>query len=215
MTEQKLTYNPSIFDVRNLGEAKGIILTPEGSTTEHRWEVETPYVAELIGRTVTFGSESVVLDYGCGIGRMSRELIARSGCRVIGIDISQNMRSLAPGYVQSDRFFACAPAMFDLLVEHGLRVDAAISIWVLQHCFAPADDIGRIRRALRPGGGLFVLNNIYRAVPTREKAWVHDGIDIRQSLAAAFELREQGMLPAHTLPEAMQSVHFWASFRVP
>jgi hypothetical protein len=44
------TYNPAIFTVANIAEAMSIIWTPENSTTEHRWKVETPYVADLIGK---------------------------------------------------------------------------------------------------------------------------------------------------------------------
>ena len=34
-------YDASVFDVANVDEAKRIILTPENSTTEERWQVET------------------------------------------------------------------------------------------------------------------------------------------------------------------------------
>ena len=47
----QLTYNPAIFDVPDIATAKRIILTPEGVPTELRWQVETPYVAELIAQT--------------------------------------------------------------------------------------------------------------------------------------------------------------------
>ena len=43
-----LTYHPGVFDVNDIAQAMGIILTPEGSTTEERWQTETPYVADLI-----------------------------------------------------------------------------------------------------------------------------------------------------------------------
>jgi SAM-dependent methyltransferase len=139
-----------------------------------------------------------VIDYGCGIGRLAKEMIERFGCTVIGVDISANMRGLAASYVGSDRFFACAPEMLDQLVARGIRADAAISIWVLQHCFAPAQDIERLRESLIHGGRLLVVNNRARAVPTLEAAWVHDGIDIRQLLESRFKPRAQGTLdPAH------------------
>jgi hypothetical protein len=64
-----LTCNPEILSVQNQGEAKRIILTPEDSSTESRWATETPMVADLVARHCGLGSGSVVLDYGCGIGR--------------------------------------------------------------------------------------------------------------------------------------------------
>jgi hypothetical protein len=44
-----LTYRPDVFDVNDIAQAKRVILTAEeGSTTEERWQTETPYVADLI-----------------------------------------------------------------------------------------------------------------------------------------------------------------------
>jgi tRNA1(Val) A37 N6-methylase TrmN6 len=86
------TYFPLVFDASNLDQAKKIILTPEGSTTEHRRETETPYLAELIKP----GSASLILDYGCGIGRISKAFIERHGSSIVGLDINKNMRTLAP-----------------------------------------------------------------------------------------------------------------------
>ncbi|UYN94976.1 MAG: class I SAM-dependent methyltransferase [Enhydrobacter sp.] len=108
--------------------ARQIILTAEGSTTDERWTTETPYVADLIGGAVDVRRDTLPIDYGCGIDRLARELIGRHGCQVLGVDISARMRALAVDYVQSDRFFTCAPEMLDALVARGLRADAAISI---------------------------------------------------------------------------------------
>jgi SAM-dependent methyltransferase len=105
-------------------------------------------VADLVARHCGLGSGSVVLDYGCGIGRVAKELIARHGCHVIGVDISPGMRALSVEYVDSDGFFACSPASLMLLISGGLRVDIAVSIWVLQHCLRPAEDIELLRRAI-------------------------------------------------------------------
>src|SRR6185436_7844642 len=98
------TYNPGVFAVGSIEQAKSIILTPEDSTTEARWRTETGYLAELIASHLALDSASVVLDYGCGIGRIAKELIQRTKCTVLGVDISPNMRALAPQYVQSDLF---------------------------------------------------------------------------------------------------------------
>jgi len=100
----KLTYNPGVFNVNSIPAAMSIILTAEDSTTEARWRTETPYLADLINKHFELSANSLLLDYGCGIGRMAKELIGRYGCRVVGVDISPSMRSLAPMYVASDRF---------------------------------------------------------------------------------------------------------------
>jgi 2-polyprenyl-3-methyl-5-hydroxy-6-metoxy-1,4-benzoquinol methylase len=98
----RLTYNPTVFDQVDLDSARRIILTPEGSTTDLRWATETPVVRSLIERTVNPTAQMLILDFGCGVGRIAKELIARRGCSVIGVDISGTMRALATDYVASD-----------------------------------------------------------------------------------------------------------------
>jgi SAM-dependent methyltransferase len=207
-----LTYDPSVFQVNDLAAAMKTILTEEDTSSDTRWKTETPYVVDLIGQYLTIDRDSLLLDYGCGIGRVAKELIARYGCRVIGTDISAQMRALAPVYVDSDRFFACSPVMLDTLLEQGVAFDGAMAIWVLQHCFRPADDIARIRRALKPKSRLFTLNNLQRAVPTREKGWYDDRLDMRALLRNEFTLLQEGK-PAleHTSPLIAQNT-YWAVF---
>jgi hypothetical protein len=56
----QLTYNPEIFSVRNVGEAKAIILTAETSTKEARWVPLPPL--ELAEMTVL--TQNVPLSLG-------------------------------------------------------------------------------------------------------------------------------------------------------
>jgi hypothetical protein len=111
----QLTYNPAIFNVHDIRSAMRIILTPETWTTERRWEVETPCLVDLIHQSIEITPDTVLLDYGSGIARIAKELIARDKCRVVGADISANMRTLAAPYVQSDRFLPCSPTMLETL----------------------------------------------------------------------------------------------------
>jgi 2-polyprenyl-3-methyl-5-hydroxy-6-metoxy-1,4-benzoquinol methylase len=208
----QLTYNPAIFDVQDIRSAMRIILTPETWTTERRWEVETPYLVDLIDQSIEITPNTVLFDYGSGIGRIAKELIARYKCQVVGVDISANMRTLAAPYVQSDRFLPCSPAMLETLSERDFRFDAAIAVWVLQHCLRPSEDIKMLQRTLKPNATLFVVNATYRAVPALEQPWVNDGIDIKRMLSAAFTLKEQGQLSPDKMPDSLAAVTFWASF---
>ncbi len=213
MAEVTLTYLPEIFNVATPDEAKRIILTAEGATTEHRWATETPYLAGLFTQAIPLTERSLVLDYGCGIGRMAKALIDRRGCRVIGVDISPSMRAMAVGYVASDRFFGCAPEMLDELIARGLTCDAALSVWVLQHCPKLAEDIVRIARALAAGGDLFVVNQRYRAVPTLEQGWFNDGLDVLGLLGGVFDQRAGGPLDAAHTSDVLADAAYWAAFR--
>ncbi len=207
------TYNPDVFNVRDIPQAMRIILTPEDSTTEARWQVETPHVCDLIAQTIDIKPNSFVLDYGCGIGRIAKELIRRHGCHVIGVDISPAMRVLSVVYTESDRFAACTPAMLAAMGERGFRFDAAVAIWVLQHCPSPAHDIARLRATLAPAGRLFVLNGESRSVPTHDAGWFDDRLEIKGILTGEFDLLAEGRLaPDKTTGKIMQST-FWAAFR--
>jgi SAM-dependent methyltransferase len=218
-------YYPEVFNTPNLELAKAIILTNEGpgADTETRWAVETPYVLELIHETIGLRSDMVVLDYGCGIGRMAKAMIDASGCFVIGLDTSTQMRALAVDYVQSERFIAVSPEQFDCLMDAGLRVNAAISVWVLQHCFAPGDDIARIRGGLAVSGRAFILNMSQRAVPAvldeapegNGFAWLPDDADVVAMLRDAFHIEAEGVPDSSRTPTmAAHSVGtFWMSLK--
>jgi len=213
-------YHTEIFDVADLQRAKEIILTNEGpdATTEARWAIETPYVMELMTKTFSLRSDMVVLDYGCGVGRMAKAMIDASGCSVIGLDISPSMRRLAGDYVRSDRFFAVSPGQYDIMVRAGFRVHVAIAVWVLQHCLAPAEDIARIRRSLIADGKAFVLNMPKRAVPavfdgTGKFAWARDGIDVAALLRTEFRVQAEGTPDKSRTPNMADAGAFWMELR--
>ena len=206
-------YRPEVFTVPDTDQAKAIILTPEGGlTTEQRWETETPYLCSTIGAALGLDSHSLLLDYGCGIGRVSKALIEQFGCEVIGVDISQSMRQLAPGYVGQPSFSAVSPETFGKMADRGLRVDCAIAIWVLQHCPAVAADIALIKSSLKKNGLLFVLNNTVPAIPT-DRGWVNTGVNIRQLLESEFTVEGYSRLPATATAPLVSEHSFMAQLR--
>lgn len=214
MVQQVCAYDPTVFDVVSMQEAMAIILTPEddGFDTGRRWTEETAYLAPLIQSKFSLTSESLILDYGCGVGRLSKALIELTGCSVVGVDISANMRTFANRYVNSPRFTAMSPEMLSILVrKHLLLFDEAISIWVLQHCAKVEEDISLIRRSLGLGGRLFVLNELGRCVPTN-RGWVHDGKDTRSTLDAQFSLQCEGKLPHNVASEALSKRTYWGAY---
>lgn len=172
-------YNPGIFSVNTIDEAKRIILTKESQDgPEERWRKETPVIMSMLKNEWSLGHGKVVVDYGCGIGRISKEL-CNLGCHVVGVDISPEMRKLAVEYVNDQRFIVVSPKLFDDMLARGFKADYACAIWVLQHCLKPEEDLNRIKASLKPEGELFVVNNKFsRAVPVVDKVWQDDKIDI-------------------------------------
>lgn len=209
---KRVIYNPDVFEVTTIDEAKRIVLTAEDATTEDRWRVETPYLADGIGAYLEPDASSLIIDYGCGIGRMAKELIARHGCSVVGVDISTSMRQLAPGYVGNARFAACSWNVVDAQIDHGLQVDGVIAIWSLQHSPKVDEDIARIARMLKPGGGLYVCNLERAAVPTNQ-GWVDTGFAIQTLLAEAFEEVAIEPLSADHTSDGIASVAFIGKYR--
>jgi SAM-dependent methyltransferase len=176
VTTVQARYNPRVFDAGSIEHARNIILTPEdGRSTDQRWVKETPHLVDLIAGNIPVGPQSMVLDYGCGVGRLAKELIGRFGCRVIGVDISPMMRGMAAQYVASDRFLACAPEFVETL---GVKADVVVAVWVLQHCLMPQQDVARIAGVMKSDSKMFLLNERYRCVPTEQHGWVDDKSDV-------------------------------------
>jgi len=193
------TYQPQVFERPTLEEAQGIILTPEnGRSTAERWQSETPYLVDKVLQGLRESQARLVMDFGCGVGRLSRELVQRGDVAVIGVDASESMRRLAPDYVASPNFIPTGAEGLAAMVARGLRYDAALSVWVLQHCLDPAQEIDRITAGLAVNGLFFVVDMTHRAVPT-DQGWVNDGQSIMSLLDERLERRA---VEAYAAPDA-------------
>ena len=191
-----MDYNPLIFNQQSIDGAKNVILTPTPSiTVAERWTHETEFMLQYLDQ-LKLTRDSWVLDYGCGVGRLAKVMIEHYGCRVVGVDISKSMRSMAHTYVQSDRFMSCSAEMCDALAPD---FDAAIAIWTLQHCRRPAEDIQFIWRNLAVDARLLVLNEPGRYVPVvngRSCDWVDDHQEVWGVLGRLFHQNWEQPFPS-------------------
>lgn len=211
----EVLYDPSCYNVRSLSDAKRIILTEqEGRSPEERWETESPYLASLVAEKCEVNAFSILLDYGCGVGRLSKPLIEKVSCSVVGVDTSPSMRALSAQYVSHDRFLACAPDALRLIVRPLHAFDVALAVWVLQHVPNPEREIYGLHRSLNPSvGRLFVVNNLNRCVPT-DRGWCDDGIDLRALLEKWFGSPEsEGLLDPEIVGDRTSATTFWAVYR--
>lgn len=208
-------YWPGAFSRPRLEDARRIILTgEEGATTEERWATETPWFAAEIAQTLSPGPQDVVVDFGCGVGRLAKPLIEATGCVVIGVDISAEMRAHAVDHVASDRFAAITPGVFAAMVAQGVRIDAAFSVWALQHCLDAIDVVETIRAALSPGGRFYIANSRMRLIPT-DRGWRDDGLDLAALLDARFRFLEDRPVPEGVAVETVRNHAFYRLYERP
>ncbi len=211
----ELTYDPSVFDVKNLSEAKDIILTGDPNiSSRYRWYSETPYLLTMLDG-LDLSEQSVVIDYGVGIGRMAKAIIDKYNCKVVGIDQSESMLTLSKEYVNSSQYYPFYPQSLDI---SDIQADLVIAVWVLQHCLNYKEDIERIKKAMKPDGKLFVVSTTYRCVPVRtvhskEFLWINDGINLREYLDNEFELLESNKLDPDIVSQNSSDLTFQATYR--
>ena len=184
----KSEYSSQLFENSDLDKAKKIILfdCPDASS-EERWINETEFIKAMFSKYIPLENSDCVIDFGCGVGRASKGLVSHFDCSAIGVDISKEMRKHAISYVNSSNFSAISPDVFDAFIDAGLQVDAALSVFVLQHSLTPLEDIQRIKSALKPGGKLFIMNTFYRCVPTGE-GFKGDNLSVAELLGLEFDL---------------------------
>ncbi|WP_321315169.1 tetratricopeptide repeat protein [Halarcobacter sp.] len=206
--DNKMVYTPQIFEKNDLEDAKKIILTKEGNvSSEERWDKETSFVVDDIISKLDLDENKTILDYGCGIGRIAKELIEKTSCKIIGVDISESMRKLATEYVNSSNFEAISLEEFKNKIEEGKKFDFAYSIWVLQHCIKPQEDIKLIKKSLKDDALIYILNNLKSAVPTN-KGWIDNKVNIHSLLIKEFEEKSISKLPIEISSEKISNNTF-------
>jgi SAM-dependent methyltransferase len=188
-------YFPEFFESAGLESAKRIAITAEGGMgTEERWEKETAFMLEHIAPRLSLGPDDTVLDFGCGPGRMSRALIGRFGCSMVGVDLAKRMREQAVEYVNSPRFRVLSPEEFDAEAARGPLANVGLACWVLQHCPRPDLEIARLAAGIAPGGMFLLVNSKLRLIPTT-LGWGADGVDVDVLIATHFSEVERSVFP--------------------
>lgn len=112
--------------------------------------------AELAGWAEP-GADQEVLDAGCGIGGTSRWLADRFGCRVVGVDLTEECCEVAEDLTRrvglADRVSFRRGSVLELPFEDG-RFDLVWTEHVQMNVPDKARFYGELARVLRPGGQL-------------------------------------------------------------
>jgi ubiquinone/menaquinone biosynthesis C-methylase UbiE len=206
---KELEYNPNFFIPENLDHAKNIILTPEDSDVLSRWEKETEWMSKIIDCSMNITSNSVVLDWGCGIGRISKILIEKYKCQVVGVDLQPKMLEYARNYVNSDLFTTIEYS--DIFTKFPKdKFTHVFSCWVFQHSNKIQYEIPIIYESMQFGSQLFVLELNKKAIPNKKYDFYDDGISSKSVLEKFYDVEILGTLPLHYTTKKIKNMSWWA-----
>src|SRR5262249_49907640 len=115
---------------------------------------------DLLHGDTRFPAGSTVLEAGCGVGAQTVTLALRNPhARIIGIDVSAPSLAKARAAIVASRCtnvtFAQA-TIFDLPLALQ-SIDHAFLCFVLEHLARPVAALGALRRVLKPGGTITVI----------------------------------------------------------
>lgn len=156
-----------------------------GYTMEQRYTLETPLFAEAILKHVNHHSR--ILDYGCGPGRLAKEILKQQPAIFIdGVDASRDMVDLSVQNVMSRNYRAMLP------VEIRGKYALIYCVYVLQH--APAIEIreilNRIYDHLEDDGVFVYCSSDYRMAIRYDGGGFFDdrflGVDLRAEVEKLF-----------------------------
>lgn len=178
----------SYFKNPNFNNARATVVGNINSlTVDERWERETQLFSEAIMRHIP-SEPCAILDFGCGIGRISKTILAlHPTCTIVGADNSDVQLQHARGYINHPRFTGVFPN------EVEGRFDLAFSLYVLQHVRAL-----HLRQALQiihanlAPEGLFIQGCSLRRMAVRDDLpqFLNDGflgVDVMKELDLFFE----------------------------
>jgi SAM-dependent methyltransferase len=134
--------------------------TPASWQKYHKRSRFSEYTAKrelvIIERLLEPNPDDVILDAGCGYGRVTERLLS-VGAKVVGIDISRKMIGYCHRELQGD-FAGAIGDVGDLPFCDG-SFNKAICIGVLVHVESPQQVIREFARVLKPGGIFVTVNN--------------------------------------------------------
>jgi len=137
----------SYFSEKDFRHARATVVgSINNLTVDERWEQETPLFVDAITKRMTPATQRI-LDYGCGIGRISKKLLAQDPRIVItGVDNSKVQLDHATSYIGDSRFTGVIPqdleGSFDLcfciyVLQHVRAIDLRQTLWNIHSHLAP------------------------------------------------------------------------------
>lgn len=154
-----MRYVKEVFDPLTFDQAKHVVLTSDPANP-NKFEQETNFLISVLADEKLVNDQSVVLDFGCGMGRISKGLVNKFDCNVVGVDISDRMKTFAMLYVANPKKFKT------LSTIDPNTFDVCLSVLALQHAENPKQEIEKIANGVKDGGVFILLNENKRLVPS-------------------------------------------------
>lgn len=205
-------YKPEFFNAKTMDEARNIVLMWHEMSSEERWQPETEWTKDLLIAMRTFDENSIVLDFGTGVGRLAKMLIETFQCKVVGVDISEDMLKFAKEYVNNDKFETMTADEFieKRYTEHFTH---AISVWALQHSPVSQYDIARIQQAIKEDGNIFIIETREKCIPERADIagnyFYNDKVDNKAELTKWFYPLAMGTIPVSISTRGISDISWW------
>lgn len=205
-------FNPDYFNVDSLESAKKLSLELDEYET---WEEQTDWTIDILKASRTIDKDSTFVDWGVGVGRLSKAVIETFNCNVVGVDTSPSMLRYSEEYVDSKKY---STLTLDQFKKDNIqnKFTHAISAWSLQHSPTSQYDISFLTRAMIASGKLFIVDSFSKKIPKLLEAdprgvlWFDDGIKNRMELERWYIPLMLGTLPVQIYTEKKVADGWWA-----
>jgi demethylmenaquinone methyltransferase / 2-methoxy-6-polyprenyl-1,4-benzoquinol methylase len=120
---------------------------------------------------VRAGADERVLDVACGTGLVTRALVRRYGCSVVGLDQSERMLARARALTADTPGVELVQGEAERLPFADAEFDALTFTYLLRYVDDPAATMRELARVVRPGGRVAMLEFFVPAGPVLYPAW--------------------------------------------
>jgi demethylmenaquinone methyltransferase / 2-methoxy-6-polyprenyl-1,4-benzoquinol methylase len=115
--------------------------------------------------------EERVLDVACGTGLVTRALVRRYGCRVVGLDQSEQMLARARALTAGTPGVELVQGEAERLPFADAEFDSLTFTYLLRYVDDPAATMRELARVVRPGGRVAMLEFFVPTGPLLYPAW--------------------------------------------
>ena len=171
------------WHVSGMVEARVKIL---GGDTDKRWSDKSDETLSLCRSYIPFAAD--ILDFGCGVGRMSSDILAyRSDVHVTGYDTSPSMLTMAEARISAN---SLTFARFKPVSQLSPFIDYnfVIASLVFQHMNKDDLEVFFDYGCHVKEDGLLYVDNLFKRRVWNGERWIDDGANVEDYLDSRFRI---------------------------